>query len=311
MKKMTKYQKRMLKLILGSVIYFLIMFLGATASGYLLSSELEGSVPFLVATFISVIGLLIYKILLGKKKLPDIIRHSIGILIFLTLSILSFFVTKGLGFISLIGILYAISLVVDRTFSIVKKKTKRHIVIAIIAYVYAFLFLLIYLAVLGSEDQGSTILSFTPLSIVVTSFVGVMRLIFSGLRGKTLIQIIRKTYAIEILYGLLTLIFATAIMLSLTEESFQHYGDALWYCFSVVTTVGFGDIVATTLIGRLLTVILGIYGIIVVALITSIIVNLYNETSHNKRDEVIEEELKKLEEERKPIDNPSSKKEDK
>ncbi len=44
-----------------------------------------------------------------------------------------------------------------------------------------------------------------------------------------------------------------------------------------MTTIGFGDITATTGIGRLLSVILGIYGIIVVALITSVIVNFYNE----------------------------------
>ena len=53
--------------------------------------------------------------------------------------------------------------------------------------------------------------------------------------------------------------------------------DALWYCFAVVTTTGFGDLAAVTLIGRILTVILGFYGIVVVALITSVIVNFYNE----------------------------------
>ena len=57
-----------------------------------------------------------------------------------------------------------------------------------------------------------------------------------------------------------------------------YFPTALWYCFTVVTTIGFGDFYATTLIGRLVTVVLGIYGIIVVAVITSIIVNFYNET---------------------------------
>ena len=53
--------------------------------------------------------------------------------------------------------------------------------------------------------------------------------------------------------------------------------SALWYCFSIVTTIGFGDVTATTALGRVLSVMLGVYGLIVVALLTSIIVNFYNE----------------------------------
>lgn len=55
----------------------------------------------------------------------------------------------------------------------------------------------------------------------------------------------------------------------------REYTNALWYCFAVVTTIGFGGMTATSAIGRTLSVILGLYGIVVVALITSIIVNFY------------------------------------
>ena len=128
-------------------------------------------------------------------------------------------------------------------------------------------------------------------------FFGAMKLVFSGLRKQTLVQIIKKTYTIEILYGLVTLTIATSIMLLTVDSSFENFGDALWYCFAVVTTIGFGDFAATSLIGRILTVILGIYGIIVVALITSIIVNFYNETKTDK-ETVIKETIEKLEKER-------------
>ncbi len=66
-----------------------------------------------------------------------------------------------------------------------------------------------------------------------------------------------------------------------------------WYCFAVVTTIGFGDITVTTLIGKILTVILGLYGLVVVAVITSIVVNFYNETA-GKKDK---KELKDISEE--------------
>ena len=52
-----------------------------------------------------------------------------------------------------------------------------------------------------------------------------------------------------------------------------------------MTTIGFGDLAATSALGRLLSVILGIYGIIVVALITSIIVNFYGELKKENHPE--------------------------
>jgi hypothetical protein len=69
-------------------------------------------------------------------------------------------------------------------------------------------------------------------------------------------------------------------------ESFKgEYTNALWYCFAVVTTIGFGDMTAVSTIGRVLSVILGVYGIVVVALITSIIVNFYGEMKKSNSDD--------------------------
>jgi miniconductance mechanosensitive channel len=80
-------------------------------------------------------------------------------------------------------------------------------------------------------------------------------------------NIIRETYVMEILLGLLLMIIACASIMSTLEPNMENYGDALWYCFALVTTIGFGDISATTLVGRVLSVFLGIYGIVVVAII--------------------------------------------
>jgi hypothetical protein len=74
------------------------------------------------------------------------------------------------------------------------------------------------------------------------------------------------------------LIIAFSIVLPQFDPGIPSFEDALWYCFAIVTTIGFGDIAAATLPGRVISVVLGLYGIIVVALITSIIVNFYNET---------------------------------
>ena len=109
----------------------------------------------------------------------------------------------------------------------------------------------------------------------LSALVSVMVVTFSGVKMDVLREIIRKTYAAEIIFGLMLLIVALSYVLEFTEESFTSFWDGLWYCFAVVTTIGFGDLTPTTEIGRLLSVILGLYGIVVVALITSIIVNFY------------------------------------
>ena len=80
----------------------------------------------------------------------------------------------------------------------------------------------------------------------------------------------------------------------MVEETIPTFWDALWYCFAVITTIGFGDFAAVSIIGRVLTVILGIYGIVIVAIITSVIVNFYNEIStDNKKLKKLEDENKK------------------
>ena len=66
------------------------------------------------------------------------------------------------------------------------------------------------------------------------------------------------------------------------------YGDALWFSFATITTIGYGDFSVTSYITRTLAVILGIYGILVVAIITSVVVNFYNETKNKKDVDEIE-----------------------
>ena len=115
-------------------------------------------------------------------------------------------------------------------------------------------------------------------------------------------EVIKKSMVYEIILALLIFVILCSIYFTIVEPNMTSYVDSLWYCFTVITTIGFGDVYVTTTLGRILSVILGIGGIVVVALFTSIIVNFYNEMNHRrdyKKIEELEKEVERIEDEEK------------
>ena len=97
----------------------------------------------------------------------------------------------------------------------------------------------------------------------------------------------RDTGASKIWLGFLVLFFASALVIWLIEPEMKTYWDALWYCYSVVTTIGFGDIIAQHVVSRALSVVLSITAILVIALVTGVIVNFYTEVTSLKNKETV------------------------
>lgn len=112
---------------------------------------------------------------------------------------------------------------------------------------------------------------------------------------KLLWKILKSVGAEKILIGFLGFVLIIAGVFTLIEPNMASYGDALWYCFAVVTTIGFGDIYAVTVIGRVLTIILSMYGILIIALIPGVFVSFYMEFLKIKADESMMDFLEKLE----------------
>lgn len=142
----------------------------------------------------------------------------------------------------------------------------------------------IVIAISWSADPQTSVILLVGLLLVIIifSFLEVLAFAFSRIQLKGLIKIIRKTYVLEILYGLIILLVSFSFYFTIMEDSIETFGDGLWYSFAVITTIGFGDLTVTTPMSRVLTVILGLYGIIVTASITSVIVNYYNEVKDKK-----------------------------
>lgn len=112
---------------------------------------------------------------------------------------------------------------------------------------------------------------------------------------KLLIKILKETNIDKIIITFIVFVFIVSILLWMFEPGITSYGDALWYSYACLTTTGFGDLKVVTLIGRLLSMFIGIYGIIVVALIPGVVVSFYMEFLKIKSNESIQEFLSKLE----------------
>lgn len=98
-------------------------------------------------------------------------------------------------------------------------------------------------------------------------------------------KVVRITHAERFAVGYVVVLLLVALGVWQVEPGINTFSDGLWYCFAASTTIGFGDIVAVTAVGRILTVILVLYGIFVIALIPGVMVNYfveYNKIRYNE-----------------------------
>lgn len=63
------------------------------------------------------------------------------------------------------------------------------------------------------------------------------------------------------------------------KAAFPSYGDAMWFTFVSLFTIGYGDFTVHTTLSRILTVILVIYGSVIIAVFTGIWVNLISKVT--------------------------------
>ncbi len=66
-------------------------------------------------------------------------------------------------------------------------------------------------------------------------------------------------------------------------REFPDYGSALWYTLQTVTTVGYGDKVPTSLVGRLTGSFVMIVAVALLAIVTALITSTFVEAAQRRR----------------------------
>ncbi len=119
------------------------------------------------------------------------------------------------------------------------------------------------------------------------------------MKRKKSFRLLRRLFktvgADKVIYGYLLFFVLVAFILRLVDPGIDNIFRGMWYCFTAASTIGFGDIVVQTVIGRILTIILSIYSVAVIGIFTAVVTSFYMEFVRNKASDNVHEFLDELE----------------
>lgn len=107
--------------------------------------------------------------------------------------------------------------------------------------------------------------------------------------------IFRQTHMDKFLYSFAVYYVISCILLWVIDPSLKTLGDAFWFGFMIITTIGFGDVTVTSFLGRILTAVLGIYGIVLFGFVCGVGASYLFEKIRSGHDESVSQMVWQLE----------------
>ncbi|WP_297979692.1 ion channel [uncultured Methanobrevibacter sp.] len=158
-------------------------------------------------------------------------------------------------------------------------------------------------------------LIFIPILIIVPELAGLLILLkfikiilLAYQFFKTIGVFLKDTYLDEIFAIFIIVIVASTLALYLFDPSMTDLFDSLWFVIVTLTTVGYGDILPSTAIGKYISILLLIFGVLIFSAVTAAMAsyfmkklitneNYYEENLVDNNDEIIKNKLKSTEKE--------------
>ena len=287
-----KIPKDSLYLVLNLVLAVVTMGLSAALASALMPDSYD-AVKAALFMGLTIGSLVLFQVLLFlvKDTKKDKLRAVIVGLIYVTAMIFGFISAKSFSLFYISTMLILGGMALNQFLLISSEETKKGKITNILVGI-----VLLGLAGAILHDYPKDTEEIKMIAVVLFLFVSLKKVLFPTLKLekiKLLLNILIKTHAIDVIVCLFAFMIAFSFILPSVEDkaggTILTFWDSMWYCFTVITTIGFGDFAAVSTIGRVLTVVLGVYGIVVVAILTSVIVNFYNEvTAKEKAREFIE-----------------------
>jgi voltage-gated potassium channel Kch len=85
------------------------------------------------------------------------------------------------------------------------------------------------------------------------------------------------------LYTMTTVLLGALVMWLVDEENFPNYGLAVWWAIQTVTTVGYGDIVPTHTVGRIVAGVVMLTGIALITVVSGAVASGLVQTVRRRR----------------------------
>ena len=108
-------------------------------------------------------------------------------------------------------------------------------------------------------------------------------------------RILKHTGTLMVYVNFLWFLCGASAILAVVEPGIETFRDGLWYCFVAATTIRFGVICVVTTVGRITTVAVGLYGILMTAMVPGVVVSYYMEYLKIREKETISAFLEQLE----------------
>ena len=105
----------------------------------------------------------------------------------------------------------------------------------------------------------------------------------------------------------LSITIISGVLIHFTDEkTFPNIGDGLWWAIQTVTTVGYGDLVPTSTVGRLVAALVMLAGIGFLTVVTAVITSTFIESArrrlHGTETDALSEKLDQIGERLKVIE---------
>ena len=110
-----------------------------------------------------------------------------------------------------------------------------------------------------------------------------------GMERLTIVRAVRLVASVAI-----TLAFIAAVLERLLDPAIGTFGDSLWWAIVTVTTVGYGDVIPESPIGRVIAGMLMLAGVSAIPITTSLVVSVFVsriQAQQHERDAEARQEL--------------------
>lgn len=107
--------------------------------------------------------------------------------------------------------------------------------------------------------------------------------------------ILRQTKMVKFLVSFLIVYVIGCLLIWWIDPSVTTFSDALWFGFTVATTIGFGDFTVVSVPGRLIVAVIGLYGILCTGFICGIGASWFLEKVRAGQNETVSEMIWQLE----------------